>query len=470
MAILLAAAASGSGKTTITLALLAALKRRGLRIQSFKVGPDYIDPMFHTAVTGIPCRNLDPFLTDEAFVQRCFRHHCQGQDGAVVEGVMGLFDGRAPGSSPALSCHQGLALPEPEGEGIPDWASSAHVARLLGIPVVLVIDSQGMGATVAALLYGLSRFDPRLKIAGVILNRVASERHGQILQQAVASLRIPVLGQFPRREDLQLPSRHLGLVPVEELQEFSSWQAAWANLAEQHLDWDQLLPLIRAIPAAVGELWPEIPSLSNSVRIAVARDAAFNFYYADNLDLLRVCGAELVEYSPLQEGLFPPDSCAGVLLGGGFPELWAESLGKKMRQQPIPPTHPPLYAECGGLMVLGESLTDFQGETHQMAGLLPLQVSMGEKLCLGYREALVLRSSPLTQAGDRLHGHEFHRSQIRPAPPHPIYTWKSLGQSQSEGWATERIHASYLHLHWGSRPDLALKLLQNFLKISKRDP
>ncbi len=460
MAILLAAAASGSGKTTITLALLAALRRRGLRIQSFKVGPDYIDPMFHTAVTGIPCRNLDPFLTDEAFVQRCFRHHCQGRDGAVVEGVMGLFDGRAPLSTPV----------DPTSPPLPDFASSAHVARLLGIPVVLVIDSRGIGATAAALLYGLTRFDPRLTLAGVIFNRVASERHGQILGQAAAAVGIPVLGQFPHREDWQLPSRHLGLVPVEELQEFSRWQAAWANLAEQHLDWERLLPLIRALPAAVGALWPGIPSLPRPVRVAVARDAAFNFYYADNLDLLRACGAEVVEYSPLQEGLLPADPCHGLWLGGGFPELLAAALSEQFKQHPLPPSHPPLYAECGGLMVLGQSLTDFQGNTHAMAGLLPLQVSMEKKLCLGYREALVVRSTLLTQAGDRLQGHEFHRSQSWPAPTHPIYSWGSPAQPQGEGWASERIHASYLHLHWGSRPDLALNLLQNFLRISKLNP
>jgi len=334
MAILLAAATSGSGKTTVTLALLAALRRRGLRIQPFKVGPDYIDPLFHTAVSGIPCRSLDPFLTDENFVQRCFRHHCQGKDGAIVEGVMGLFDGRAPASPP-----------DPTSRTEPFFASSAHVARLLGIPVVLVIDGSGIGMTVAALLYGLSRFDPGLAIAGVIFNQVASERHGQILQQAAAAVGIPVLGQLPRREDLRLPSRHLGLVPVSELDHFPHWQEAWADLAEQHLNWDKLLPLIRTLPPAAGELWPGIPSLAERtpsrhrerVRVGVAQDAAFNFYYADNLDLLRACGAELLEYSPLQVGLWPPDPCDGVLLGGGFPELFAAPLSESINQRPLPP-------------------------------------------------------------------------------------------------------------------------------------
>ncbi len=444
MAILLAAAASGSGKTTVTLALLAALRRRGLRIQPFKVGPDYIDPLFHTAVAGIPSRNLDPFLTDESFVQRCFRYHCQDKDGAIVEGVMGLFDGQGPGSS---------------------WASSAHVARLLGIPVVLVIDGSGMGTTVAALLYGLSRFDPRLAIAGVIFNRVASEGHGQVLQQAAAAVGIPVLGQFPRREDLRLPSRYLGLVPVLELAGFPRWQEAWAELAEHHLDWDQLLPLIRSLPPAVGELWPGVHPLATPVRVAVARDAAFNFYYADNLDLLRAWGAELLEYSPLEVGLWPPDPCDGLLLGGGFPELFAAALSEKIAQQTPPPAHPPLYAECGGLMVLGQSLTDWDGKTYPMAGLLPITVDMGERLCLGYREATVLRSTLLAAAGDCLRGHEFHRSRSSPACPNPVYSWGA--PPQQEGWATERLHASYLHLHWGSRPDLAARLLQNFLSIGR---
>ncbi|MFS8813980.1 cobyrinic acid a,c-diamide synthase [Thermostichus sp. MS-CIW-21] len=465
MAILLAAATSGSGKTTVTLALLAALRRRGLRIQPFKVGPDYIDPLFHTAVSGIPCRNLDPFLTDENFVQRCFRHHCQGKDGAIVEGVMGLFDGRAPASPP-----------DPTSRTEPFFASSAHVARLLGIPVVLVIDGSGMGMTVAALLYGLSRFDPGLAIAGVIFNQVASERHGQILQQAAAAVGIPVLGQLPRREDLRLPSRHLGLVPVSELDHFPHWQEAWADLAEQHLNWDKLLPLIRTLPPAAGELWPGIPSLAERtpsrhrerVRVGVAQDAAFNFYYADNLDLLRACGAELLAYSPLQVGLWPPDPCDGLLLGGGFPELFAATLSEKIARQPPPPAHPPLYAECGGLMVLGRSLTDLQGKTYPMAGLLPITVDMGSRLCLGYREATVLRPTLLVEAGDRLRGHEFHRSRSTPTSPSPIYSWGS--PPHREGWAGQRLHASYLHLHWGSRPDLAVRLLQNFLRIAQGAP
>ncbi|MFS8821883.1 cobyrinate a,c-diamide synthase [Synechococcus sp. W60.2] len=465
MAILLAAATSGSGKTTVTLALLAALRRRGLRIQPFKVGPDYIDPLFHTAVSGIPCRNLDPFLTDENFVQRCFRHHCQGKDGAIVEGVMGLFDGRAPASPP-----------DPTSRTEPFFASSAHVARLLGIPVVLVIDGSGMGMTVAALLYGLSRFDPGLAIAGVIFNQVASERHGQILQQAAAAVGIPVLGQLPRREDLRLPSRHLGLVPVSELDHFPHWQEAWADLAEQHLNWDKLLPLIRTLPPAAGELWPGIPSLAERtpsrhrerVRVGVAQDAAFNFYYADNLDLLRACGAELLAYSPLQVGLWPPDPCDGLLLGGGFPELFAATLSEKIARQPPPPAHPPLYAECGGLMVLGRSLTDLQGKTYPMAGLLPITVDMGSRLCLGYREATVLRPTLLVEAGDRLRGHEFHRFRSTPTSPSPIYSWGS--PPHREGWAGQRLHASYLHLHWGSRPDLAVRLLQNFLRIAQGAP
>jgi cobyrinate a,c-diamide synthase (EC 6.3.5.-) len=284
------------------------------------------------------------------------------------------------------------------------------------------------------------------------------------------------LGQLPRREDLRLPSRHLGLVPVSELDHFPHWQEAWADLAEQHLNWDKLLPLIRTLPPAAGELWPGIPSLAERtpsrhrerVRVGVAQDAAFNFYYADNLDLLRACGAELLAYSPLQVGLWPPDPCDGLLLGGGFPELFAATLSEKIARQPPPPAHPPLYAECGGLMVLGRSLTDLQGKTYPMAGLLPITVDMGSRLCLGYREATVLRPTLLVEAGDRLRGHEFHRSRSTPTSPSPIYSWGS--PPHREGWAGQRLHASYLHLHWGSRPDLAVRLLQNFLRIAQGAP
>ncbi|NJL98947.1 MAG: cobyrinate a,c-diamide synthase [Synechococcaceae cyanobacterium SM2_3_2] len=455
MAILIAAPASGSGKTTMTLAMLAVLHRRGLVIQSFKVGPDYIDPMFHTALSGIPCRNLDPILSSVEYVQNCFATHVQARDGAIVEGVMGLFDGKA--GSP---CDQG---------------SSAHIARLLGIPVVLVIDGSGMGNSVAALVYGLCHFDPRLTIAGVILNRVGSERHGSILRQAVESVGIPVLGVVPREQDLSLSSRHLGLVPVGELPAFESLTDRLADLGEQCLDWDRLLPLVRDPTSSKNERsssWGQ-PDQFRGLRIAIAWDHAFNFYYADTFDLLRYLGAELVFFSPLSSG-FENLGVDGLLLGGGFPELFAPLLSERLRSFQF---SYPIYAECGGLMVLGQQIIDLEQQSHDMAGILPFSTAMGSRLVLGYRQATVQQSTIVVKQGGSLWGHEFHRSQMVPNgsnqdPQDRIFSWDN---NQTEGWALDRIHASYLHLHWGGNPHLAhrfcnLANLQNFPDQPRAEP
>ncbi len=448
MAIVIAAPASGSGKTTLTLALLAALRRRGLAIQSFKVGPDYIDPMFHTAITGIPCRNLDPVLTSEVYAQQCFATHVQACDGAIVEGVMGLFDGRA---------------------GSDDWGSSAHLARLLGIPIVLVIDVSGMGQTVAAVVYGLVHLDPRLTIAGVILNRVGSERHAQIVRQAVVSIGIPILGVVPRQEGISLPSRHLGLVPVGELPAFEALTARLAELGETYLDWEPLLPLIQApIPksAPLANAWGE-PDPFRGLKIGIAYDQAFNFYYADTFDLLRHLGSELIFVSPLAEDLHRLQ-VDGLILGGGFPEVFAAELSQRLSRTQLTM---PLYAECGGLMVLGTDLQDLGGQRHPMLGILPYATQMGSRLILGYRQATAQRSTPAVKKGQTYWGHEFHHSHVRacqsPAPIlGPIFAWENAGLQAGpdqgwshEGWATNRIHASYLHLHWGGHPQIARRFL-----------
>ena len=443
MAIVIGAPASGSGKTTVTLGILAALKGRGLHPQSFKVGPDYIDPLFHQAITNLPCRNLDPFLTSEPYVKRCFAHHSWGRSGAVIEGVMGLFDGKVN-----------------LGSNQPDWASTAHVARILNLPIVLVIDAAKMGRSIAALVYGLTHYDPRLQIAGVILNRVGSPRHGEILREALRSLSTPVLGAIPRDDTIHLPSRHLGLIPVGELSTFQSIQIQLATLAEHCLDWDQLLPLIQSdcdrtvshnVPDQLTRTQPGSP-----LKLGIAWDQAFNFYYADNLDLLRQQGVELSFFSPLKDGFGPVQSCHGLYLGGGFPEIFAAELSEQILRSPYPISLPPLYAECGGLMVLGRSLTDLKGNTYPMLNQLPIQVQINPKLTLGYRWATALRSTPALTAGQQIRGHEFHRSSVLPQSPHPIYQWDQT----TEGWATDRIHASYLHLHWGDHPQLIARFLQ----------
>lgn len=444
MAIAIAAPASGSGKTTITLALLTALQRRGYAIQSFKVGPDYIDPMFHSRATGRPCRNLDPFLTSEEYVQHSFRYHCRPAAGAIVEGVMGLFDGKA---------------------GTGDFGSTAHVARLLDLPVVLVIDAARMSHTVAAIAYGLVHYDPRLRIAGVILSRVGSERHAQLLTEAIASLDIPLLGLFDSTAEIRLPSRHLGLVPVEEQVGIDRILERLAQLAEASLNWEQLLPLILQVPtAAPSSLWPNAAPLDTSPRIAVARDSAFNFYYADNLDLLHQLGARIEEFSPLAEGLPDANDCDGLYLGGGFPELFAAALAERWQERRSSFRPPPIYAECGGLMVLGRSLTDLEGIEYPMASLLPFRVAMTKSLTLGYREATVASSTPCVRAGETVRGHEFHHSASDPPPAAPIYRWGD----RRDGWFTKSMHVAYLHIHWGAQTHLARRWLQHCLAHSAR--
>ncbi len=424
MTIAIGAPHSGSGKTTVTLAILAALQRRGLRIQPFKVGPDYIDPQWHRMASGQTSRNLDPVLTSEAYVQRCYAHHVATAEGGLIEGVMGLFDGRA---------------------GTIDQGSTAHVARLLDIPVVLVIDAAKLGQSVAAIVYGYRHYDPRLKLAGVILNNVGSPRHEQILRAALTDT--PILGILPRTT--ALPSRHLGLV-TPDTREAAAYCQHLATLAETHLDWDALLPLIRSQPCQAVPLWPlvEQPEFEPiSVQIGVAIDAAFSFYYADNLDLLKALGATLVPFSPLAVGLDLP--VEGLYLGGGYPELYAAQLSERLKpQQPLPPT----YAECGGLMILARRLTDPEGQVWPMQAALPCDIKWQQRLTLGYRQASVLRDSPLLKAGDTVMGHEFHRSRSLPPPTHPLYGWDTVSAERyTEGWCQGTLQASYLHLHWGDR-------------------
>ncbi len=339
MALLVAGDRSNSGKTTVTLALLAALVDRGQTVQSFKVGPDYIDPMFHARLTGRPCRNLDPWLTGKDYVRRCFGHWGSGAAAVLVEGVMGLYDGLGG---------------TPEG-------SSADLALQLALPVLLVVDCGHLSNSVAALVQGYRSLEPRLQLAGVVLNRVGSDRHEQFLRGALEPLGVPVLGVLRRQPDLRLPERHLGLVPVEELPDWPQLRQRLVQLGRTCFDWERLA-LLLAPPSPQALDWPE--PLGAAVRVAIARDRAFNFYYADNLDLLRHLGADLLDWSPLADQPLPQATQA-VLLGGGFPELVAEPLSASRRSWDslgrAAGRGIPVYGECGGLMVLGQSLTDLQG-------------------------------------------------------------------------------------------------------------
>ncbi|WP_448561330.1 cobyrinate a,c-diamide synthase [Trichothermofontia sp.] len=470
MSLVIAGERSGVGKTTLTLALLAALRRQGVTVQSFKVGPDYIDPMFHQAATGRPCRNLDPVLTSPSYVQWCFQTHTQGVAYALIEGVMGLFDGvEVPdGVQPStVNCPPSTVNPHRIPELPPStstFASTAHVAQLLDLPVLLVLDCRHLSGSIAAIVHGYQHFDPQIRIAGVVLNRVGSDRHRQLLTQALAHLQArqgnapPVLGVIHRQADLTLPDRHLGLVPTAELNDLPQFLDRLADLAEQCFDWEVLLPLFRVESDPGGERKPSNanPALApvyfnpachtggvraghvsanrsleqpastpadspvaypsvRSVAIAVAYDRAFSFYYADNLDLLRQWGADLCFWSPLQDATLPA-GIQGLYFGGGFPEMFARELTEnravRWAVKAAIEAGMPTYAECGGLMYLSEQLIDFEQKSWAMVGVLPCTVQMGDRLILGYRRAEALYDTAFMAAGTQVWGHEFHRSRI----------------------------------------------------------
>lgn len=458
MALIIAGDRSNSGKTTITLAILSYLRQQGLGVQSFKVGPDYIDPMFHSKITGRPCRNLDPILTDVDYVQRCFSYHQQGADYAVVEGVMGLFDGIGNSEAPSHV---------PVIPNCPAIASTAYVARSLNIPVLLVIDCCSLSGSVAAIARGYQNLDPQLEIAGVIFNRVGSQRHLELLTNAIAPLGIPVLGVLFRDAELVLPERHLGLVPTDELPQLPQFFERLAYKV-QGWDWGRLLPLLQSDTPSPQTPWTIAPTnFSNfsNVPIAIARDRAFNFYYADNLDLLTALGANLIPWSPLTEPF--PQHVQGVYLGGGFPELFAAQLAENVAARwglkDAIAQGLPVYAECGGLMYLCEQMTTFEGETFPMVGVLPTTVQMGGRLTLGYRQAIAQQTNFITQKSDVVWGHEFHRSVLTQQPELPI--WSSCGlarhaQAVGEGWQHNNVYAAYLHLHWGTQIAIAERFVQ----------
>jgi cobyrinic acid a,c-diamide synthase len=483
MAIIIAGERSGVGKTTVTLALLSALKHRNQKVQSFKVGPDYIDPMFHEYITKLPCRNLDPFLTSESYVQQCFIRHSQNTEYAVVEGVMGLFDGAAGGD---------------------DYASTAHIARLLDLPVVLVLDCSRLSRSIAAIAHGYTNFDPRIRITGFVLNRVGSDRHLELLTDALEPLQLPILGVLRRQDNITIPDRHLGLIPSNELENLHTVVEQLAQLGETCFDWKKLLPLMESKVNGNLEKIPNsslpihnssfptpnssfptpnssfpihnspfpTPNSAPKIRIAIAHDSAFNFYYPDNLDILENLGAELVNWSPLEETKLPED-VQGLYFGGGFPEVFAAELAnnfpaRKAVQNAIF-SGIPTYAECGGLMYLCEEIIDFAGNTYPMVGVIPSTAVMGKKLTLGYRQAVAMQNSPMISRGSQIRGHEFHRSTLNLEPQNPLLEMQLGYDSQnlkSEGWQVHQVHASYLHLHFGANLEIPKRFLNHSLQFA----
>ena len=438
---------SGAGKTSVVTAVLAALKARGLPVFPFKTGPDYIDPAFHAHVTGTASRNLDSWLLDAPTLRGLFVRNTRAEGIALVEGVMGLFDGQGSG-------HEG---------------STAHVAELLDAPVVLVINAQGLSRSAAAMVAGYASFHPRVRVAGVIANRVKSERQYGLIRKSVEEYcSIPCLGYLPEDPSFALKSRHLGLVPSAEVAALDGIVARLGRAAKEYIDLDGLIALAGNVPPLPG-LRPPSPATVDSfpVRIGVARDTAFSFYYQDNLDLLQAMGAELVFFSPMWDAALP-EGCHGLYLGGGFPEVFAATLaqnaGMRAAVREALAGGMPAYAECGGMAYLCKSLTDADGNEFPMAGVFRSRVTMTGKLQrFGYANLEFLRDTLLGPAGARVRVHEFHYSRLIPSEETDgVADCLALQKGDMHwrgGLATGNVLAGYPHIHFYSNPALA----RNFL-------
>ena len=449
--VVIAGVSSGAGKTTLMLGLLEALRRRGLTVQPFKVGPDFIDPAFHGLASHRPAVNLDGWMCGRDAVLDAVGRYAADADLALVEGMMGCFDGRDGGS---------------------DEGSTAQIAKWLGAPVVLVVDAGALVRSAGAIVLGFERFDPELRVEGVVFNRVGGARHLEWLRQAVTGVcRARVLGGLPHEPAVALPERHLGLVTAAEGGYTLALAETLAASVERELDLDALL---RLATSAVERSHrpPGSAAASRPVRVGVARDRAFQFYYAENLDLLRRAGAELVFWSPMDDATLP--EVDGLFFGGGYPEIHAERLSANaaMRQavRKFAEAGRPVYAECGGLMYLAESLEDARGATWPMAGLLPARTRwVRGRLHLGYREIVTSAASLLGPAGTRARGHEFHASELEPPPAsvERVYWindgWINDGRiddGRAEGYMVGRALMSYVHLHWASCPGIATRFVE----------
>ncbi|MDO5067909.1 MAG: cobyrinate a,c-diamide synthase [Propionibacteriaceae bacterium] len=440
--IVVAAAASGQGKTTITTGIIAALAARGLTVQGFKVGPDFIDPGYHAMASGRLGRNLDPFLVGEQRIAPLLAHGAEGADISVIEGVMGLYDGQ-------LGRH--------------GFGSTAHVAALTTSPVVLCLDASATSRSIAAVGLGLTHYDRGLDFAGIIINKVATPRHRDEVLAALDGLGLPILGILPRDAAIEAPSRHLGLVPVEERSDARATMQRLAEQVETHIDLDALIAAAGSAPEVTAPPWrPENevrpPSPARPV-VAVAGGRAFTFRYAETLELLQAAGCQPVIFDPAADHALP-EGIAGIYLGGGFPEVHAaaissrESLLADLRQHIAAGV--PVVAECAGMLYLARSV-----DGAPMVGAIPGVAAMGPRLTLGYRSATALQDGFYTRTGEEITGHEFHRTSTQ-FPPGATSGWRWQGPhgSWSDGWSSENVHASYLHVHWAGQPQLAQRFAE----------
>ncbi|MGM9539116.1 cobyrinate a,c-diamide synthase [Anaerovibrio sp.] len=460
--LVIGAVSSGCGKTTIVTGLLSALRQQEVRVQSYKIGPDYIDPGYHRLASGRPAYNMDTWLVSGETMVNAFIDTASQSDFALIEGVMGLYDGGNGGIS-----------------------STAEIARMLDAPVVLVIDCKSMGASAAAIALGFKLYDARVRLAGVILNRIGSDNHQKMIEDALAQLQIPVLGAVRRDEALVMPERHLGLLPVEENEAGRVVDAMGEAMARQ-INFAALMQVAHSAPAlqkvadkkdaylsqVIEGRKRSFPDDFGRIRIALARDEAFSFYYPESLATLERLGARIVEFSPLQDRELP--EADGLLLGGGFPEMFAEKLsGNREMLQAIRRAAEdgmPVFAECGGYMYLSDSLTDFEGREYPMCGVLPGRVRMNKRLqMVGYVEAELQRDCCLGQAGMKLKGHEFHFSSEMAGEADVTgerafqFTRMRNGAVYPGGFVSSRgnVAGSYLHIHFAGCPEAAVAFVGN---------
>ena len=451
-AFVIAGTHSGSGKTTVTLGIMAALAKRGFIVQPFKVGPDFIDPGHHRRITGRDSHNLDGWIMNRGSNQEIFNRYCRNADVAVVEGVMGLFDGFS---------------------GTDEAGSTAQMAKWLNLPVILVIDARSMARSAAAVALGFCKFDAALPMGGIIFNRVGSESHGNLLLDAVKVIPgLSVFGCLPRNELLGIPSRHLGLLTEDDFKPAGDYQEALVRWIEAHLNLDLLL---ESLPhAAVKASYTSVTDREKDtdLPIGIAMDEAFCFYYAENLRLLREAGAKLIFFSPLRARRLP-EGIKGLILGGGYPELHCEALSEnggllaEIREFGL--NGRPIYAECGGFMVLMEEIQAPEGRTFPMVGIFPMRARMESRLrALGYRSIVTRKESMLGPANTGIKGHEFHYSHIEETGTdvETLYEMKSrkADSNGNEGFVRNRVLGSYVHLHWGSNVNVA----KNFVNYCRK--
>jgi cobyrinic acid a,c-diamide synthase len=445
--LVIAGTGSGVGKTTLTIGLMSALRKKGYTVQGFKCGPDYIDPTYHTAVTGRMSRNLDSWMLNNELVKEIVIRGCEGADISIIEGVMGFFDGKNP---------------------MNNSGSTAEISLITESPVVLVVNCASMARSAAAIVKGFQEFLNEANIVGVIANRVGSEGHFKIVQTAIEQeCGIPVLGFLKRDEELTIPERHLGLIPSVERGELDPFFDRLGDIVLETIDVDSLYELAKASPLKVKESQFKRRQQAE-VRMAVARDAAFNFYYQENLEMLEAAGAELVEFSPLK-GEILPERVDGLYIGGGFPEEFAHELAenkevKNSIRSAIEKGLPTL-AECGGFMYLTESLETTDEKNYEMVGIIPGKVKMQPKLAaLGYREITAEEGNFLLEGDLRARGHEFHYSTFHPRTEfQSAYQTIGMRGNKQEGYRNGNLIAGYTHFHFGSCPEL----VENWIKKCK---